>query len=97
MTNTYGAAWEVPNAPSYPISLEVTSGSQTVRTLLQAWHGLHSMPLTCAETESLCFVTRNSQLAASQLHGLTSGLNLTRSVHFVLRPTSRFEGCACEC
>lgn len=30
MTNTYGAAWEVTNQPSYPISLEVTSGSQTV-------------------------------------------------------------------
>ena len=30
MTNTYGAAWEVSNQPSYPISLEVTSGSQTV-------------------------------------------------------------------
>ena len=30
MTNTYGAAWEVPNAPALPISLEVTSGSQTV-------------------------------------------------------------------
>ena len=32
MTNTYGAAWEVTNQPSYPISLEVTSGSQTVST-----------------------------------------------------------------
>ena len=30
MTNTYGAAWEVTNQPAYPISLEVTSGSQTV-------------------------------------------------------------------
>ena len=30
MTNTFGAAWEVPNQPAYPISLEVTSGSQTV-------------------------------------------------------------------
>jgi len=30
MTNTYGAAWETDNAPSYPISLQVTSGSQTV-------------------------------------------------------------------
>ena len=30
MSNTYGAAWEVSNQPSYPISLEVTSGSQTV-------------------------------------------------------------------
>ena len=33
MTNTYGAAWEVSNQPSYPISLEVTSGSQTVSSL----------------------------------------------------------------
>ena len=32
MTNTFGAAWEVDNCPSYPISLEVTSGSQTVST-----------------------------------------------------------------
>ncbi|KAL3135114.1 expansin-like protein [Trebouxia sp. C0010 RCD-2024] len=30
MTNTYGAAWEVDNSPAYPMSLQVTSGSQTV-------------------------------------------------------------------
>ena len=30
MANTFGAAWEVSNQPAYPISLEVTSGSQTV-------------------------------------------------------------------
>ena len=57
MTNTYGAAWEVTNQPAYPISLEVTSGSQTVS----------SLPLPCItalSTDSCCLqgVQRSSNM-----------------------------------
>ena len=41
MTNTYGAAWEVSNQPSYPISLEVTSGSQTVSSFVLICYPCH--------------------------------------------------------
>ena len=34
MANTYGATWEISNQPAYPISLEVTSGSQTVSLIV---------------------------------------------------------------
>ncbi len=55
MTNTYGAAWEVSNQPSYPISLEVTSGSQTVSS--SSWCANHVIEqlIAVAVHAGLCY------------------------------------------
>ena len=58
MTNTYGAAWEVPNQPAYPISLEVTSGSQTVSHASQP----------CLETSVLSCVIGHGVTSARSPH-----------------------------
>ena len=53
MVNTYGAAWEVSNSPAYPISLEVTSGSQTVSHLphpTACFHSIVRLQATCLQS-----------------------------------------------
>ena len=65
MVNTYGAAWEISNQPAYPISLEVTSGSQTVSIYdLFIWTMQHAHTATClvyavlAGTQLCCSVAK---------------------------------------
>lgn len=64
MVNTYGAAWEISNQPGYPISLEVTSGSQTVSNLTRLATGT-----------SRCHAAVLIQLFASYHKHATAGLH----------------------
>lgn len=67
MTNTYGAAWEIKNSPSYPISLKVTSGSQTVSLPLcktrkaQVYAARCHNGSLCSGQEFLCMHCDSSQ------------------------------------